>query len=97
MTVSNIHIRNLLCKKLLDFIVGLPVPYYPEVMTYPVFGNEVILGSLILHDLFNNLVKFPDGRVCKEHRFNVGIVCPDMDHPVFLLVRTGQLMLFDYA
>src|SRR5690606_30044203 len=96
MTVSHIHDRNFFSEEPLDLPVGLLIPYNPEMMTYAVTGNEIILRLFLLYHPLTHLLQFLHCRVGKEDRFNIGIVGPDMNHAVLLLIRTGKLMLLDY-
>ena len=61
-----------------------------------VFRDEVIfrIAGCIFGD---NLVQFGIVGISKEHRFDIGIIHPDMLHAVLLLVTPCQLMLLDNA
>ena len=75
-------------------VFGYYVPD-PEPETV-VFRDEVIfrIAGCIFGD---NLVQFGIVGISKEHRFDIGIIHPDMLHAVLLLVTPCQLMLLDNA
>ncbi len=93
MTVSDIQVRYFF-KFLGDFVDGIVIVDYPEMMPESIRCGEVIFrfsGSNFFDDVFKSFIV----RECKENRLNVGIVDSHMLHPVLLLVSACKLMFLD--
>ena len=95
-SVGDIHIGHL-GKLVGDGLDVLLVGDYPELMPKTIDrGYEVVfgLGGGVAHD---EVVEHFVVGIGEEHRFDVGVVHPDVLHTVFFLVAAREFVLLDLA
>ena len=67
----------------------------PESMTKAITGSNEIIYRLFGCIMSDNSIQSSIVRICKEYRFDIGIIHTNMLHTVFFLIATGQLMFLD--
>lgn len=94
MSVSNIECRHF-SKLSCDRSDILCLVYNPESMSETITRSYKIVNRILSSIFLDDGIQLRIIRICKEYRFNVGIVHADMFHAIFFFVTTGQFMLLD--
>ena len=93
-SVGNIKSRHL-SKFLRNGINVFLLINNPESMTKAITGSNKIIYRLFGCIMSDNSIQSSIVRICKEYRFDIGIINTNMLHTVFFLIATGQLMFLD--
>ena len=94
MSVGNVHSRYL-SKNCGDLLIDGGIFNYPELMSEPIqFGCEIIF-RFVFNNSGYNIIEIIAMRISKKHRFQVGIIHPNVFHAVFFLVAAGKLVFFN--
>ena len=94
-SVRYIGIRHLRSKQLFQAFIRFRTINGPEMMSETIFCHEIVIGFLILYDIFHNSVYFRNSPVRKEHRFKICIYITGQHHTVLFLIRPCQFMLLN--
>ena len=94
MSVGNVEGRHL-SKFLSDGINIFLFINNPESMSETIAGSDKVVHWLSGSIMSDNSIQSSIVRICKEYRFDIGIVHANMLHAVFFLIAAGQFMLFD--
>ena len=94
MTVGDVESVNLGVEEGSYAVCRIPVVNHPENVTETILVNEVIL-RLSGNGICNDGLQFGVVLIGEEHRFYVGILYSDVNHPVVFLVFAGKFVFLD--